>query len=60
MRLALEGHINSIADFDAEQKADAVRVWRRLSLFIISHMKAGFSEEEIVVREKGAESQSSK
>ncbi len=43
MQVALTDHISSIPDFDDEQRAAAIKVWRRLALFIITHMKIGYN-----------------
>jgi len=41
---ALKDHIASNADFNAEQKQATARVWRRLALYLVAHMKAGYSD----------------
>lgn len=46
MEQALTEHIRSLNDFSEEQRADATRVWRRLSHFIIAFMKKGYLTQE--------------
>jgi len=49
MEVALAEHIAALANFDEQQRRDATRMWRRLSLFIISHMKLGYFDRMIRV-----------
>ncbi|KAL3100968.1 hypothetical protein niasHS_001428 [Heterodera schachtii] len=46
MEQALTEHIRSLADFSAQQRADATRTWRRLAHYIITHMKMGYGTRE--------------
>ncbi|KAL3098822.1 hypothetical protein niasHT_024576 [Heterodera trifolii] len=46
MEQALTEHIRSLADFSAQQRADATRTWRRLAHYIIVHMKIGYGTRE--------------
>ncbi|KAI1728940.1 globin domain-containing protein [Ditylenchus destructor] len=45
MEVSLEAHIKALSDFDEEQRAGAIRVWRRLAFYIITHMKHGYFDE---------------
>ncbi|KAH7695607.1 Protein GLB-18 b, partial [Aphelenchoides avenae] len=45
MEVALADHIASIKNLDDYQRKEAVHVWRRLSFFLITHMKHGFFTE---------------
>ncbi|KAI6170855.1 GLOBIN domain-containing protein [Aphelenchoides bicaudatus] len=42
---SLAEKIASIEQFDEEQRQKATRVWRRLSFFIVIHMKRGYNEK---------------
>uniref|UniRef100_A0A0N4U5K5 GLOBIN domain-containing protein n=1 Tax=Dracunculus medinensis TaxID=318479 RepID=A0A0N4U5K5_DRAME len=42
MEISLEAHIKSLNDFNEKQRNDAIRTWRTLALYIITHMKFGF------------------
>ncbi|PIO66131.1 hypothetical protein TELCIR_12168, partial [Teladorsagia circumcincta] len=42
MEHSLAEHASGLADLDAEERQEAVVVWRTLALFVIAHMKAGF------------------
>ncbi|CAI4222498.1 unnamed protein product [Auanema sp. JU1783] len=42
MEHSLSDHMNKLPDFDEQTKKNAVKVWRTLSLYVVSHMKKGF------------------
>uniref|UniRef100_A0A914E7U4 Globin family profile domain-containing protein n=1 Tax=Acrobeloides nanus TaxID=290746 RepID=A0A914E7U4_9BILA len=41
---SLTDHIGSLEDFDEKQKADAIAAWRKLALYVITHLKRGFND----------------
>lgn len=51
MEFALTEHINSVAHFTEKQRKDAARVWRQLASYIIVHMRRGYQEGELKLRQ---------
>lgn len=44
MEVSLTETINRNEDLTEDQKIDAIRVWRRLAYYVISHMKHGYND----------------
>uniref|UniRef100_A0A914DZJ9 Globin family profile domain-containing protein n=2 Tax=Acrobeloides nanus TaxID=290746 RepID=A0A914DZJ9_9BILA len=44
MEVSLEQQIASLPNFNESQQHEAIRVWRRLALYLITHLKRGYFE----------------
>lgn len=44
MEASLTQHIKDLKDLDEKQQKQAIKVWRQLSFYIITHMKRGYFE----------------
>nr|CAD2187331.1 unnamed protein product [Meloidogyne enterolobii] len=53
MEYALTNHIASTPTLNAQERADATRVWRQLAHYIIVHMKYGYLAKEIQNTKEG-------
>uniref|UniRef100_A0A158PBC2 GLOBIN domain-containing protein n=1 Tax=Angiostrongylus cantonensis TaxID=6313 RepID=A0A158PBC2_ANGCA len=42
MEHSLTDHMNSLSDLDAQQRSEAVAIWRKVAHYIISHMRTGY------------------
>ena len=44
MEVSIADAINNNKELNENQKKEATRVWRRLALYVITHMKRGYND----------------